>query len=129
MGKSGSDYIVLVPLTGLEPVQCRHRGILSRYSFSEVSTPNWTILDFSAPTKCANCDKFRNYPISTDTKRQPSIFFSNPQFPLDLQGFLATWRDVGGMGKCCRQGLAQFNRNNYISFPVVDNIYFGADFL
>ena len=75
------------------------KGILSRYSFSEVSTPNWTILDFSAPAKCANCDKFRNYPISTDTKRQPSFFFSYPRFPLVLQWFFATWRDVGGMKK------------------------------
>ena len=27
----------LVPLTGLEPVQCRHRGILSYFSYSEPS--------------------------------------------------------------------------------------------
>ena len=29
LGRTGSDYIALVPLTGLEPVQYRYRGILS----------------------------------------------------------------------------------------------------
>ena len=29
LGRTGSDYIGLVPLTGLEPVQYRYRGILS----------------------------------------------------------------------------------------------------
>ena len=83
----------VMPLTGLEPVQCRHRGILSRYLFLEVSAPNWTILDFSAPTKGAIYDKIRYYPISSDTNRQPSIFFLLPRFPLVLQYFL----QLGGM--------------------------------
>ena len=29
LGKSGSDFSGLVPVTGLEPVRCCHRGILS----------------------------------------------------------------------------------------------------
>ena len=41
-----ASSFLLVPLTGLEPVQCRHRGILSRYPFPEFSALKWTIPDF-----------------------------------------------------------------------------------
>ena len=39
LGRSGSDYIALVPATGLEPVRFLRRGILSAvpYPYSSVS--------------------------------------------------------------------------------------------
>ena len=35
LGRTGSDYIGLVPVTGIEPVRVLRRGILSYYSYVE----------------------------------------------------------------------------------------------
>ena len=97
LGRTGSDYIALVPVTGLEPVRCCQRWILSYSSHSEPNGLNRNKTVFSVTFQNIKNPK-KPYKISIfDAKHQkykqfvPSSIIGN-QIPN-----LRRWRDVGGM--------------------------------
>ena len=63
----------MVPVTGLEPVRCRQRWILSPHGHVEHGIFQWNAMDGREPKKSLRCNDFLHLMLRNCLREPPSV--------------------------------------------------------